>query len=229
MAGLLVVVALALASCAGPTGSGADSQDGDETRASHQTGNKTGDEKTGDGMADGDHSEMDHGSVGGEEMARQMIVDENGAYSDERFIDAMVPYHQGAVEMAVVALRQSGREEILQLSRDILRTQEIEIQELKDIKLEEFGTAEVPMGMNEGDMEMMGMVDSEELGQQRPFDRAFIDAMIPHHQSAIDMANVSLQESDNPRIRELAAEIVEAQKREIAQMEQWREEWYPEG
>ncbi len=60
-------------------------------------------------------------------------------------------------------------------------------------------------------------------------DRGFIDTMIPHHQSAIDMANVALKNTNNPRIRELATNIVDAQKREIEQMKQWRQQWYPEG
>ncbi len=53
--------------------------------------------------------------------------------------------------------------------------------------------------------------------------------MIPHHRSAIEMASVALQETDNARIKEIAWAIVDAQKREIAQMQRWREEWYPQG
>jgi Domain of unknown function (DUF305) len=40
---------------------------------------------------------------------------ENGEYSDERFIDAMVPHHQGAIEMAQVALEDAEHPEILAL------------------------------------------------------------------------------------------------------------------
>src|SRR3712207_6362812 len=39
------------------------------------------------------------GSMGSGGMAKQMIM-ENGEYSDEAFIDAMVPHHQGAIAMA---------------------------------------------------------------------------------------------------------------------------------
>ncbi len=69
----------------------------------------------------------------------------------------------------------------------------------------------------------------EELAKKEPFDKAFIENMIPHHESAIEMANAALQGSKNPRIREIARAIVEAQEREIARMEGWRKEWYPEG
>ncbi|MBA2783436.1 MAG: DUF305 domain-containing protein, partial [Rubrobacteraceae bacterium] len=59
-----------------------------------------------------------------------------------------------------------------------------------------------------------------------PFDRAFIDNMIPHHESAIAMAEVALQKSKNSEIRGIAEDIVSAQKREIEQMRQWRQQWY---
>ena len=77
---------------------------------------------------------------------------------------------------------------------------------------------------------MMGMVeDPRQLANEEHFDRAFIDNMLPHHESAIAMAEVALQESENPEIREIARDIVDAQEREIAQMREWREEWYPQG
>jgi uncharacterized protein (DUF305 family) len=78
-------------------------------------------------------------------------------------------------------------------------------------------------------MKSMGMMNPGDLAKKDPFDKAFIDAMIPHHQSAIEMAGVALKETDNPKIKELAANIVEAQKHEISQMKQWRKQWYQEG
>jgi uncharacterized protein (DUF305 family) len=73
------------------------------------------------------------------------------------------------------------------------------------------------------------MMDPQQLAHSEPFDKAFIDAMIPHHQSAIYMAQVALEESKIPEIKELAKNIVSAQQEEIEQMMQWREAWYPEG
>ncbi len=59
-------------------------------------------------------------------------------------------------------------------------------------------------------------------------DERFIDAMVPYHRGAVEMANVALDRSDNLRIEKLAGGIVEAQEREISQMQTWRNEWYPE-
>jgi uncharacterized protein (DUF305 family) len=222
---LLLAVALALASCGGTSGGAQGGAEDDGGMQGMDHGGARGGETT-SGMAGMDHGSMRMGSGG---MARQMVM-ENGEYSDRAFIDAMVPHHQGAIEMAEVALENAEHEEIRNLAEDIVSAQEAEIERLKAIKQEEFGTSEVPMEMSQEQMRGMGlMMDPQELANRKPFDKAFIDAMIPHHQSAIEMAQVALEESENPEIRKIARDIVDAQNREIAQMQGWRREWYPEG
>jgi uncharacterized protein (DUF305 family) len=192
-----------------------------------------GSSQQGDGSAGGGHGQMDHGQMGhgsmgmgSKGMAKQMVM-ENGKYSDRAFIDAMVPHHQGAIAMAEVALKNAEHEEIIQLSRSIISSQQAEIEELKSIKQEEFGTSNVPMEMSQEQIRGMGMMmDPQRLSKREPFDEAFIDAMIPHHRSAIQMAQVAYKKSKIPEIKELAGNIVTAQKREIEQMKQWRKEWY---
>jgi uncharacterized protein (DUF305 family) len=210
---LLLVVAFMLVACGGAS----DDQQGSAPSSEQESA-----ESTSGGMAG-----MDHGSMG---MGSGEMVMENGKYSDERFIDAMVPHHQGAIAMAKVALKQAEHEEIKELSHNIISSQRAEIEELKSIKKEEFGTSQVPMEMSQEQMRGMGMMmDPQQLANQKPFDEAFIDAMIPHHQSAIEMAQVALENSDNPKIKDLAQNIISAQQREIEQMTQWREQWYPKG
>jgi uncharacterized protein (DUF305 family) len=221
---LVLAAAFILTACGGAGG-------GQQGSGSGGDGEPGTADKSGGGMAGMNHDQMGHGSMGmgSGGMARQMVM-EKGKYSDERFIDAMVPHHQGAIAMAEVALKNAQHEEIKDLSRNIVSTQRAEIEELKSIKKEEFGTSNVPMEMSQEQRRGMGMMmDPQSLAKENPFDEAFIDAMIPHHQSAIEMAEVANEKSKNPRIKELAQNITSAQKREIEQMQEWRREWYPQG
>ena len=216
---LILAAAFILTACGGAGG-------GQQVSGSGGDGEPGTAEKSGGGMAGMNHDQMGHGSMGmgSGGMARQMVM-ENGKYSDERFIDAMAPHHQGAIEMAEVALKNAQHDEIVQLSENIVSTQQAEIEELKSIKKEEFGTSNVPMEMSQEQMQGMGMMDPQRLAKREPFDKAFIGAMIPHHQSAIEMAEVAYEKSKVSEIKELARNIVSTQKREIEQMKGWREQW----
>jgi uncharacterized protein (DUF305 family) len=52
----------------------------------------------------------------------------------------------------------------------------------------------------------------------------FVRGMIPHHQGAIDQAEILLMHSTNPRLRRLAGGIIASQRREIRFMEKWLKE-----
>jgi uncharacterized protein (DUF305 family) len=52
-------------------------------------------------------------------------------------------------------------------------------------------------------------------------DRDFVTMMIPHHQGAIDMAEVVLKYGKDPEIKALAGAIVAAQEKEIGEMKAW--------
>ncbi|MDQ6767401.1 MAG: DUF305 domain-containing protein [Candidatus Eremiobacteraeota bacterium] len=52
-------------------------------------------------------------------------------------------------------------------------------------------------------------------------DHDFLLMMIPHHQSAIDMAHVELRYGKDSRVRALATRIMSAQQKEIDEMRSW--------
>lgn len=52
-------------------------------------------------------------------------------------------------------------------------------------------------------------------------DLDFVREMIPHHQAAIDMAKIELEQGKDPEIRALAEAIVAAQEEEITTMQAW--------
>ena len=79
-----------------------------------------------------------------------------------------------------------------------------------------------------GPMTMDMAADVERLrAAGEPFDRAFIDAMIAHHNDAIVVARAAESRAEHAEIKELARAIVRDQEREVAQLRQWRQAWFP--
>ncbi len=152
---------------------------------------------------------------------------------DQQFIDMMVPHHEGAVAMAKVAQSRAEHSEIRQLADAIVSSQDTEVQQMKSWRKAWYGSdqtpamASMPM-LPEMKSDMGNMAeDVQKLQTASPFDKAFIDTMIPHHESAIEAAKIAQQRATKPEIRQLAADIIAAQEREISQMREWRNKWYP--
>ncbi|MBM3323032.1 DUF305 domain-containing protein [candidate division WOR-3 bacterium] len=60
-----------------------------------------------------------------------------------------------------------------------------------------------------------------------PYDLRFIDAMIAHHQGAIDMSQPADSNAMHPELKDFARKVIEDQSLEIALMTQWRDQWFP--
>ncbi len=56
-------------------------------------------------------------------------------------------------------------------------------------------------------------------------DIAFVQGMIPHHQQAVEMADLALTNTENPEVLDVAERIKAAQQPEIDQMEGLLETW----
>ncbi|HEU5315067.1 MAG TPA: DUF305 domain-containing protein [Chloroflexota bacterium] len=69
--------------------------------------------------------------------------------------------------------------------------------------------------------------DPRALSGAKPFDRAFIEQMVPHHQMAVMMATHALAGATRPELVALLQSIVKTQSAEIAQMQAWYRVWYP--
>lgn len=170
-----------------------------------------------------DHTEHDAAT------AAAQSATSNAADADLQFIDGMIPHHEGAVSMARLALEEAEHAEISGMAEEIIAAQEAEIGQLRDWRTQWFAEAPPMTGM-EGMHDMPGMTTTDEdldmLRAADPFDAAFIDMMIPHHASAIEMAEQVLETTTRPEIREMAQAIIRTQQAEIDTMEMWRTEWY---
>jgi uncharacterized protein (DUF305 family) len=155
---------------------------------------------------------------------------------DHRFIDAMIPHHQGALMMAKEAQQKSERPEIKKLADEIISAQTKEIAELQTWRKQWYPTASSkPMAHNAkmghmmemSDDQMKSMMMNQDLGaKDAEFDLRFINAMIPHHESAVTMAQDASAKSTRPEIKKLAKDIISSQQAEIKQMQEWKQAWY---
>jgi uncharacterized protein (DUF305 family) len=58
------------------------------------------------------------------------------------------------------------------------------------------------------------------------YDQRFLEAMIEHHEEALEMAEDALEKSNREEVKQLAQEIISAQREEIEKMEGWINQWY---
>jgi len=121
--------------------------------------------------------------------------------------------------------RPAGQQ-VKQLAATIIAAQQGEIDQLQQIEkqLSDDNVKTANLGIPAS---MMGMnMDATLLRSSKPFDRAFSDMMIPHHQGAIRMARVELAKGKDPQLRQIAQAIIADQTAEIEKMNAWRKAWY---
>ena len=153
---------------------------------------------------------------------------------DKAFLTGMVHHHDTAVEMAEIAQRRGQDPFVRKLAETIITTQEREIGQMRSIHSRLFDAELKPDPGAHGGLGLTaaaaGMTHDKEtnamLEAAEPFDRAFVDEMVPHHLGAIKMAKVALKDTEDPALRNLAETIVRTQQREVEAMNAFRERKY---
>jgi uncharacterized protein (DUF305 family) len=178
------------------------------------------------------HGGMNHGST----MNHSMDIGPADANYDLRFIDSMVPHHQGALVMAQEVIQKSKRPELIKFAKNIITEQKKEIAQMQQWRKQWYPTASATPIMWHAQMNhqmamtaeyKQSMMMSMSLGKaDTGFDKRFLDAMIPHHQGAVTMSQDSLKKSQRPELQKLAQSIIKSQQSEIDRMTQWRQTWY---
>ncbi len=176
------------------------------------------------------------GEMGGMNHSMGMDLGPADANFDLRFIDGMIPHHQGAVMMSKEALNKAKHPELKKLAAEIIKAQDKEIAQMGKWRSQWYAKAPAtPMAYDSQMGHMMPMSEAQkqsmmmnvDLGAaDAEFDLRFINAMIPHHQGAVVMAKDALKKSQRSEIKTLSQNIITSQQAEIKQMESWRKAWY---
>ena len=158
-----------------------------------------------------------------------------GANSAEAgFARDMTTHHAQAVELATLIRERSDDPELRQVALDILLTQQAQLGQMQGwlntwgYPLANAGPAMAWMGVPMTGMPvsglMPGMATPEQLNQLRGLQGVdaeilFLQLMITHHRSGVDMGRAALDRVKRPEVRALAQSIVDAQVLEIELME----------
>lgn len=177
----------------------------------------------GDDMAGMDHNQD---STSDDMAAMESTTNElaalNGAEFEIAFLDAMIPHHQSAIDMAQIALERGQREEIKTLAQAIITAQEAEIDQMTTWLNDWHGRA--PSGEDHG-MTMADATENLRTMAAEEFDLAFVNAMIPHHETAVQMAELVAERTARAELQTMATDIITSQQAEIDQMNQWATAW----
>ena len=75
----------------------------------------------------------------GMDMGDMEVSNDTNRPFDQRFIEAMIPHHEGAIAMAKDAQQKAEHQEIKDLAQNIITAQEAEIAQMKQWQQEWFG------------------------------------------------------------------------------------------
>jgi uncharacterized protein (DUF305 family) len=170
-------------------------------------------------------------SVSGDDTGSMMATsneDEEKPF-DLQFIDEMIPHHQMALVSSEHMISNSQRPEVRQLYENIQKSQSEQIEQMQEWRKEWYPDAGRPSEMM-GEEQMGGMMDNGMMDGSMQgmmggdaLDTMFLKMMIPHHQTAVEMADEALSKAEHPELRDLAQEIREEQSSEIQLMQGYLE------
>ena len=162
----------------------------------------------------------------GQTATAELPDDVNDA--DVAFVQGMVPHHEQAIQMSELVIANGDDPTVIALAEQINAAQGPEIDQmntwLDDWDIDPAGSdgmdgMDGANGMmSDDEMDMM----SEAMGAD--LDRMFLETMIRHHQGAIRMAEVELEEGSNADVIALAQGIIDGQQAEIDQMQSMLED-----
>ncbi len=158
--------------------------------------------------------------------------------SDKQYLEHMIPHHQVAVDISEIMKKKSKNPTMQKIIRELIWTQNYEIQLMKLILNNEFNNISIiqrnnrpvnfPLhslypnvkGISSTYCDPLFFDPDKHLEEIKKMgdsldDRMYVEHMIPHHQVAIDMSYKLLNNTKNDFMIELAYRIIRNQKSEI--------------
>ncbi len=140
-----------------------------------------------------------------------------GANASETWVRKMIEHHRGGIAMSDILIQQGGDQRFLEMARASADMQRRDIAELERMlaggvtggngPANPFGPVETRM--HDQMMAAMGTNAAETWARK----------MIAHHQGAIDMSQILIDQGGDPEVVAAARRTIEMQRREIVELE----------
>lgn len=144
---------------------------------------------------------------------------------DLDFVAGMLPHHEGAIVMSESILPTLTDPAVHQLAVDIIKSQKEEVVYMKhwlathkEIPQDQRDIANSKEMMTKSMKIMHNMMEVKLTGNPNV---DFVAGMIPHHEAAVEMAEVIMPYLKDQSTKTFATNIVKAQLKEIAFMKTW--------
>jgi uncharacterized protein (DUF305 family) len=173
-----------------------------------------------------DTMKMDNGLMGSMNtmMGKMTNMKMTGDF-DADFANMMIEHHQGAIDMAHMEISKGTDEKIKTMAQDILTLQTDEQSKLKDLVKNVNAPAkksdssqkhyELQAAMENMMNKMRGMQMTGNINKD------FVMTMIPHHESAIEMAKFELSNGKNRQFKEMAQKGINDETKQISEFKAW--------
>lgn len=158
------------------------------------------------------------------DMMEDMEIEPSGNAAVD-FLKGMIPHHESAIEMSESYLEHGGtNNELKEMAKNIIQVQKKEIEEMDHLiqKIEDTGETDSQKEQKYLDAYQKMMSSHQNMNHTasnaQDVEQAFANGMIMHHQMAVEMSRIILDNTEQKDVRDLAQSIITAQEKEIEQM-----------
>jgi uncharacterized protein (DUF305 family) len=153
----------------------------------------------------------------------------SGKKFDIAWLSQMIEHHNGALEMSRDVVKRGKKDFVLKAAKSILAAQTTEIKQMTGWLKSWYNTVpdKAQMKLMRQDMKPMLEISKPAMPgmDMGDIDKLFLEGMIGHHQSAVDMGRLALKKAARLELRKFAQNVITAQSKEIVQYKAWLKGW----
>ena len=157
-------------------------------------------------------------------MAKMNQLEMSGTF-DLDFANMMILHHQAAIDMSKIEIAQGRDEQIIEMAQSIQTLQTAQIEQMEAF-VANYKMPVVKTGIT-GNQPILALIMKSMMNKMNNMamtghtDQDFIAMMIPHHRSAVVMAENELRQGKNEELKKLAEQMIVDQNSEIEEFKAW--------